>query len=132
MIKKNVIFIGVFLQLLSGCDLVEHRQFHDPALKLQKEDYEKITKAPLSQKCIPSFRSKCFSYPKASPLTPSMRKEVSTTLHEGVPLKSVFMELGRQVGVGIGLSLEMACERGGISYSAHKCPLLRLLKISVC
>lgn len=128
MIDKRFLLVGGLLSFLGGCDLVEHRQFHDPALKLQKEDYEKITKAPCPQRCVPSFRPKCVPLSQTPCLTPAMRKEVSLTLCETTSLKSVFMELGRQVGVGIGLSPEMACERGGISYSAHKMPFIEVIK----
>ncbi len=128
MIGKRFLFVVGVSSFLGGCDLVEHRQFHDPALKLQKEDYEKMTKVPFPQPCRPSFRPKCFSTGKTPPLPPAMRKEVSLTLQEGACLKSVFMELGHQAGVSMGLSPHMNTERGGLSYSAHKMPFIDVIK----
>jgi hypothetical protein len=56
---------------LPGCDLVEHRAYHDPVLKLQKEDYEKITQAPEAQKVEPVFHPKSSATVPA--LTPAMK-----------------------------------------------------------
>jgi len=128
MMTKRFVLIGGLLSILGGCDLIEHRQFHDTVLKLQKEDYEKITKAPLCQKPILSFRPQCFSASKTPSLTCAMRKEVSLTLQESVPLKSVFMELSRQVGVGIGLSSDVGYGTEGIFYRAHKMPFIEVIR----
>lgn len=114
--------------LLVGCDLVEHRQFHDPILKLQKEDYEKITKPTLVKKENPPV-SPQLQTPLTPPiLTPAMKKEVSLSLSESIPLKEVLMELGRQAGVGIALSPKMNLEKTGIFYSASRVPFIDVVK----
>ncbi len=125
---KRLFWVGVLSSFLGGCDLVDHRQFHDPTLKLQKEDYERITKAPLVQKLPPLFRPSCSTHPKPPPLTPAMQKDVSLTLQEGVSLKSVFMELGHQAGVGIALSPRVSSVNGSISYRAQKLPFINVIK----
>ena len=110
--------ILTLLGLLCGCDFSGHRDYHDPALKLQKEDYEKITKLPCEQITPPSFCPKAPCSPKPPPLTPAMRKKLSLSLQETIPLKSAFIEIGRQAGVNIVLSpkitqesIELLCQR---------------------
>src|SRR3990167_8101139 len=97
---RKIRILGIFLALsLVGCDFADHRSFHDPALKLQREDYEKITAPPCFEKTRPQFCPKLA--PLKSPLlTPEMRKKVSLSLNETLSLQSVFLELGRQAGVG--------------------------------
>jgi general secretion pathway protein D len=116
------------LNLLGACDLIDHRYYHDPVLKLQKEDYEKMTKPPMLQKGISSYQPKLPLLPKVATLTPGMKKEVSLTLHENVPLKDVLMELGRQAGVGMALSPHMASNKVGILYSVHHLPFIEVIK----
>lgn len=125
---KRLFRVGGLSILLEGCDLADHRQFHDPALKLQKEDYEKITKAPCVQRHLPPFRAPCTSPPQVPLLTAAMKKEVSLSLQESISLKSVFMELGRQVGVGIALSPRVSSIKGGITYRAQKLPFINVIK----
>lgn len=118
--------VGV-LSLLNACDLIDH--YHDSALKLQKEDYEKITQPPpIPRKGIPPFGPKLASLPKAPPLPPAMRKMVSLVLHESVSLKSVLMELSRQAGVGIALSQRMNADTEDIIYSAYHLPFIEVIK----
>ncbi len=121
-------FLSVgLLGLLSSCSLVDHRYYHDPALKLQKEDYEKITKPAKTQKPVLPFHPKISSLPAPATLTSSMKKEVSLTLHENVPLREVLMELGRQAGVGMAISSRMA-SKAGILYNAHHIPFIDAIK----
>ena len=126
--KKNNILILCILSLLSACDLIDHRYYHDPALKLQKEDYEKLTKLPLSNKVISCFHPKHPLLVKHPTLTSAMRKEVSLTLHENTPLKEIFIELGRQAGVGIALSPHMNFDKTGIIYTVFKLPFIDVIK----
>ncbi len=126
--KKRWLLVLGLLSLLGGCDLIDHRYYHDPVLKLQKEDYEKMTKPPGHQTSISSFRPKIQPLPKAATLSPGMRKEVSLTLHENVSLKNILMELGRQAGVGMALSPQIASDKAGILYSAHHLPFIDVIK----
>ena len=43
MLRKRWLLVLGLLSLLSACDLIDHRYFHDPTLRLQKEDYETFT-----------------------------------------------------------------------------------------
>ncbi|MBY0291964.1 MAG: hypothetical protein K2W92_01585 [Alphaproteobacteria bacterium] len=126
--KKSKLLILCVLNILSACDLIDHRYYHDPALKLQKEDYEKITKRPLSNKVIPSFHPKHPLLVKHPTLTSAMRKEVSLTLHENTPLKEIFIELGRQASVGIALSSQMNFDKTGIIYTVFRLPFIEVIK----
>lgn len=112
--------ILILLGLLCGCDFSSHRDYHDPALKLQKEDYEKITKPPCEQIAPPSFCPKAPCPPKTPPLTPAMRKKLSLSLQETIPLKSAFIEIGRQAGVGIVLSPKMTQENMAMVYEVRE------------
>lgn len=125
--QQKLLILGLF-SLLSACDLIDHRAYHDPDLKLQKEDYEKITKPQRLQKTMPSFHPKSLASPQAPSLTPAMRKEVSVALHENTPLKEVLMELGRQVGVGMGISPQMETVKAGIIYSVCQVPFIEVIK----
>lgn len=113
---------------LTGCDLINHRTYHDPNLKLQKEDYEKLNTSPLLQKIPPPFCPKPQSLSKGPPLTAEMGKKVSVTVQENIPLKTVFVELGRQTGVGIALSPQIDFQRTGINYSASHTPFIQVIK----
>ena len=115
------------LSLLGGCNL-EHRVFHDPVLKLQKEDYTKITKGPPSQKKSPSFRSKPPLLSKIPALTMAMRKKVSLTLGGGLPLQHILMELGHQAGVGVVLSPNMEQERTKLVYNTCNTPFIEVVE----
>jgi MSHA type pilus biogenesis protein MshL len=122
-------FLGLWILSFSGgCDVVEHRQFHDPTLKLQREDYEKITTPPMPQKHIPLFCPKAPLLHKVPHLTTDMRKEVSLVFQEGVPLKTVFMELGRQVGVGMVLSPRTGLDDVRIAYSARNVAFIEVVQ----
>jgi len=128
MFKKRWLLVLGLTTLLSACDLIDHRYFHDPTLKLQKEDYEKLTTPPLLKKVISSFEPKPSPPPKVAILTSDMRKEVSVTLEESVSVKDVLMELGRQAGVGMALRAETDSGKTGIRYSAHHLPFIEVIK----
>jgi len=128
--RKKPIAIGLILlsSSLLACDLIEHRRYHDTALKLQKEDYTNMLN-PLTQKNThPSFQPKSLSSSLAPLLPLEMNKKVTLFLSESVSLKDVFMELGRQAGVGIGLSPHIGSHPGGLSYSAHQAPFIDVIK----
>jgi len=74
MVRKQTLTFLWILMLLTGCDLINHRVYHDPVLKLQKEDYEKITQSPEVQKVKSAFHSKPLA--TASVLTPAMKKRI--------------------------------------------------------
>lgn len=116
--KLWVVFIG-FAALLCGCDFKDHRYYHDPALKLQQKDYEKITTPPLIEKERPQFCPKSPCPIKTPCLTLAMKKKISLSLHENTPIKSVFKELGHQAGVGIVLSPKIPTQMIGLVYEAH-------------
>lgn len=117
----------ILFYLLCGCEFSGHRVYHDPALKLQKEDYEKITKPPSEQMTTPSFCPKSLCPPKASPLTSAMKKKLSLSLQENIPLKSAFIEIGRQAGVGIVLSPKMAQEKMALVYDAQEAMFIDII-----
>lgn len=122
---KQGISILSLIAFLTGCDLIHHRQFHDPSLKLQKEDYENLMKPPPLPRERKPFKPKDVQEPK---LNPSLLKPVSLSLHESTPLKHVFFELGRQAGVGIGLSSDISQGGVGILYSVHQLPFIDVVK----
>lgn len=113
--------------LLCGCEFSDHRAYHDTALKLQKEDYEKITKPPSEQMTTPSFCPKAICPLKAPSLTPEMKKKISLSLQENIPLKSAFIEIGRQAGVGIVLSPKMTQENIALVYDAQEAMFIDII-----
>lgn len=123
---KGIILWGILV--LSGCDLIEHRSYHDPHLKLQKEDYEKLFSPLLTQKAPRPFCPQSQSLSKTPLLTAEMKKKVSVTVQENIPLKTVLIELARQTGVGIALSPHMNSEKTGITYSAYHAPCIQVIK----
>lgn len=120
-------FLGGIISLV-GCDLIEHRSYHDPQLKLQKEDYEKLAVPPLLQKSIPPFCPKPQPLSKAPSLSAEMRRKVSLSVQENVSLRTVLTELGHQTGVGMALSPQIDFQRIGISYSAYHAPFIHVIK----
>lgn len=124
-VKKKLPFL-LILALLTGCDLMDHRAYHDPVLKLQKEDYEKITHSPVIQKPKPIFQPK--PLPKVPSLTPAMKKRISLTLSETVPFTDILKEVGRQAKVGIALSPKLNLDQGGITYSTYDMPFIDVVK----
>ncbi len=120
---KTLLFLLLFF--LTGCDLARHRKFHDPALNLQKKDYESILKPPPLEKARPPYlpkENKNLQIPSLF-LTP-----ISVTLHENTPLKRALSEVGRQAGVGMGLSQDINQQQIGITYSVHRTPCIDVLK----
>lgn len=113
---------------LTGCDLIEHRTYHDPQLRLQKEDYEKLNTPPLAQKPPPPFCPKPQPLSKGPPLTAEMGKNVSLTVQENIPLKTVLIELGRQTNVGIALGPQTGAQNAGINYSTYDTPFIQVIK----
>ena len=113
---------------LTGCDLIDHRTYHDPHLKLQKKDYEKLNTPPLLQKVPLPFYPKPQPLAKGPPLTAEMGKKVSVTVQENIPLKTVLIELGRQTGVGMALSPHIDVQSTGINYSASHTPFIQVIK----
>ncbi|MBS0271350.1 MAG: hypothetical protein JSR85_01735 [Proteobacteria bacterium] len=128
MTRQRIFFFLVIMNLLGACDLINHRDYHDPALKLQKEDYEKITAPPDFRKEISSFQPKPSLHLKVPVLTPEMKKKVSLVLHENIALKDIFLELGRQSGVGIALSPSVLNLQTGIIYSAYQLSCISVIK----
>lgn len=125
--RTKIGLILILFGLLCGCEFSGHRVYHDPALKLQKEDYEKITKPPSEQVIIPSFCPKAICLPKAPPLTHAMKRKLSLSLQENIPLKSAFIEIGRQAGVGIVLSPKMAQENMALVYDAQEAMFIDII-----
>lgn len=127
----SVYYRGIILWgmvVLTGCDLVDHRTYHDPQLKLQKEDYEKLFSSPLPSKAPRPF---CPNFPPTSKtpvLTPEMNKKVSLDVQDSLPLKAVFIELGHQTGVGIALNPQMNAKETGVIYSAHQTPFIDVIQ----
>jgi len=121
-----LILTGLFA--LTGCELIDHRLYHDPQLKLQKKDYENLTTPPLLQKVQPPFSPKSQSPAKTPPLTSGMNKTVSLTVQENVPLKTILIELGRQTGVGMALSPQIDFQKAGMSYSVYNAPFIHVIK----
>lgn len=128
MFAKQCLLLISLLCLLNGCDLIKHRQFHDSTLKLQKEDYEKMTKPPSTYKIASPFRPKDSSIINMPQLTSQMRKEVSLTLQENIPLKEALIELGRQAGVNLALNPHINSLTTGVFYSAHRTPFIDIIK----
>ena len=126
MVRKQTLTFLWIIMLVTGCDLVDHRAYHDPVLKLQKEDYEKMTRAPECQKVKPAFQPK--PPPSAPTLTPAMKKRISLTLSETVPFMDVLKEAGRQAKVGIAFSPKMNIDPGGITYSTYDMPFINVIK----
>lgn len=124
--NKGLILGGIIF--LSGCDLIDHRSYHDPHLKLQKEDYEKLFTPPLVQKATQPFCPKSQPLSQIPLLTHEMNKKVSITVQENIPLKTVLIELARQTGVGIALSPQLSSETTGISYSTYYTPFIQVIK----
>jgi len=123
--------IAMILICLPGCSLMEHRAFHDPALRLQKEDYEAITQPPKTQKKAPAY---CPKQQQQQPtckkpiLTPAMKKKVTLALQENVSLKDILIELGRQTGVGIALGKTFDASSPGVFYTANDTSFIEVIQ----
>lgn len=128
MIKKRGTLVLITLTLLTGCELIDHRLYHDPSLKLQAEEYKNLRKPPVAEKSHPPFCSKVQPLSKGPPITPEMKKKVSVILHENISLKSALTELGRQTGVGMALSPHTDFQKVNISYSAYNTPFIHVIK----
>lgn len=123
---RNILLWGAIF--LSGCDLADHRAYHDPHLKLQQQDYEKLYTPPTSQKTHRPFCPQVSTPSKEPLLTPEMKKKVSLTVQENIPLKTVFIELARQTGVGLALSPQINSQKAGISYSTYHTPFMQVIQ----
>ncbi|MEB3701791.1 Type II and III secretion system protein [Candidatus Bealeia paramacronuclearis] len=127
--KKLSRLFGMFsLCILSSCDLIEHREYHDPGLKLRAEDYKTITKEPVSPQVIPEFKPQPKALKPKPVLTPEMKKPVSLIIQDNVPLKEILLELSRQAGVGLALSPGISGKAEGITYSAQKQPFIEVIR----
>lgn len=121
---QKILFVCLLI-LLSGCDLIKHRQFHDPSLELQQKDYENLSKAS------PKFKKRKPFVPKkavSEKLSSEFYMHVSLSVSEKAPLRDVLLELGRQTGIGIGMKPEIHQEDIGVSYQIHDLPFLDVLK----
>lgn len=100
----GITFLGSLVLILGGCENQDGWKYHDPTLKMQKEDYETLTKAPESPEQIRPLKpvSPKQSYVKAQKSLPaSFNKEVSLTVTKAVPLRDLFMMLAQKVGANI-------------------------------
>lgn len=91
MVKSDKLIGLCGVLLLIGCDLMEHRTYHDPQLHLQKEDYKNLTHPPQNIKPPLSFYPKA-SIQKKESLMPEMTKKISVVFHENIPLKRILIE----------------------------------------
>ncbi|MBA3813051.1 MAG: hypothetical protein H0X26_00940 [Alphaproteobacteria bacterium] len=121
------VLLGVII-FLTGCELIDHRHYHDPSLKLQKEDYENLKNPPLLQKPPPLFCPRAQPPLKAPSLSPEMRKKVFLSVSENIPLKTVLTELGHQTGVGIALSPQINFQKLGITYNTYHTPFMYVIQ----
>ena len=128
MINNPARSLLIFLPFLTGCEFATHRQYHDPALKLQKEDYEHLKHAPLNQNSPPPFHPQPKTLIKPPHLTPEMKRKVSLSVQENVSLKTVLIELGRQVSVGMAISPEINQQSLSISYSVYHTPFIQVIQ----
>ena len=118
---------GIIILCLAGCDLLNHRKYHDSDLSLQKEDYQRISKPPCGIKNPPPFHPRYRE--KKSPILPSsMKKRISISFQESAPLKSIFVELARQAGVGMALKNGPEFENSDLIYSAQNIPFIEVIK----
>lgn len=75
---------------------------------------------PLLTPVLPRALSPCLSR--------EMKKKISITVQDAIPLQSVFMELGRLAGVGIALSPQTSASQKGVTYRAHETPFIDIVK----
>ncbi len=86
------VMAGVLLTIfLNSCDLIEHRKYHDPSLKLTSEDYQSLTKAPSVAETPPPFKPEPKRVPQKPILTRQMKTPVSLTLQDNAPLTDVLL-----------------------------------------
>jgi general secretion pathway protein D len=107
---------------------MDHHAYHDPALKLQQDDYKRLFSPPLPQKAPPSFCPKRQTISTAPPLLPEMKKKVSLTIQDTLSLKTVLMELAHQTGVGIALHPQMTSTLSGIHYRTSQTPFIDVIQ----
>ncbi len=105
--------------------------FHDPDLKLQREDYEKIIKAPVPQNTFLPFAQKYPSCLRYLSLTASMRKRGIPYPSRTDPFEKCFYGVGSPGRGGYGVESTIGAGNVGVSYSAHKVPFIEVIKIFV-
>jgi MSHA type pilus biogenesis protein MshL len=111
------LLVSILTLCATGCKWEEAHTYHDPALKMKREDYERL----LSQKP---------STPPTTPLKPHVDQEdrwpkaydkrVTLTTLEAIPLKDVFYSLAQQAHVNIVLDPAI---QGGATLHLKNLPL---------
>ncbi|MGB0935181.1 MAG: type II secretion system protein GspD [Alphaproteobacteria bacterium] len=116
---------GLFALLicLVGCDASKHLQHHDPTLQMPKNDYEQrltgqgdFKKQPKPQPLIAT--------PKKPQIPAVLKRLITLSVTDQIPMKEVFMEMARQAKVTLALDPSI---NGGIYYQAHKKPFMEVL-----
>lgn len=121
-------FIYVCFLGLSGCDLIEHRRFHDTELHLTEEDYLNINKQKVEKKLQHKFKSPAKPTAQKPCLTNEMKKTINIKVCEGTPLRGILQEMSHQTGVGMIQSPRLSNDTGDIYYTASKVPFIEVLQ----
>lgn len=105
----------------------------DPSLGLTREDYRGLrARAPAipakAEPPIPSLRGGEVTASKTQdkPLPKSLDMRVSVTVDETVPLRAVFLELGRKAA--LNMELDSQIKASGVIFSAHEQPVRRVIE----
>jgi general secretion pathway protein D len=118
----RVFFIAVFF--LTGCKSVENYNYHDPFLKIKKEDYkDKLFKSDHIAENKPQILSQ--KKIKEEIIPASFKQHVSLVSTDSVPLKEIFLQLGRQTKINILISPHV---KGGLNFHVRNKPLIEAIK----
>ncbi len=113
------VLLGTVLLGGLGCS-----EYHDPALKMSKDQYEKIL---TGQEEFANPPPKPLARPSANQYqTPSkMQRRISVAITPEVPLKEVFMEMAQQARINIAVDPKV---KGGILYQSHDQPFFEVVE----
>lgn len=109
--------------LLCSCEKMEQFEHHDPTLKMPAEEYKKQLTAQEEYKTFPEPKP-IVMQPVIAAIPASMRRPVTISTTEQVPIKDVFMELARQAKVNIVIDPAIS---GGVFYQASAQPFSEVI-----
>jgi MSHA type pilus biogenesis protein MshL len=119
--KNRPWLLVMIVAMLTGCELLEHRNFHDPHLKILAENPPLFTNSVDEQETTRDIPTE----PKP---TEAMKLPVTLSVSPGLSLQDICYELSLQTGVDLAFSPHMEGRPAGVVYSAKDKPVIKVIE----
>ncbi len=120
-------FFGICLMTgltLFGCGHKKEHQYHDPQLAYQKQDYQNLTAFPSHPPIRKRKKIKRMRFYQAKSMPMALRKSISISVMEAIPLSELLLTLAQQAEVDLVVDPHI---QAGVTMNARNRPLIDII-----